>query len=140
MDASGTGRAEAEEERGAFPLRSLLGMEVASPRPGVGTGHLVVAPIHHNPNGVVHGAVLFALVDTAMGAATQGILEEGRVCASIDVHLRFLRPVADGSVHAEVEVVHAGRRIVQLEGEVRDDDDALVATATGAFAVISPPT
>jgi acyl-coenzyme A thioesterase PaaI-like protein len=31
----------------------------------------------HNANGVVHGAVLFTIVDTAMGAATMSSLDPG---------------------------------------------------------------
>ncbi|MBS1849205.1 MAG: PaaI family thioesterase [Actinobacteria bacterium] len=119
-----------------FPLRRHLGMDVGSPVEGTGRAELVVGPVHLNPNGVAHGAVLFAMVDTAMGAATMSMLDEGLVCASIDVQLRFLRPVAEGRVVADAAVVKLGRRIVHLEARVLDDADRVVAMATGAFAVI----
>lgn len=78
------------------------------------------------------------MVDTAMGAATMSMLEEGQGCASIEIHLRFLRPVSAGHVVGEVEVVQHGRRIVQLQGGVVNDGDETVATASGSFAVIQP--
>ncbi len=120
-----------------FPLQEHLGMEVDVAESGRATATIEVGPPLHNPNGVAHGAVLFAMVDTAMGAATMSILEEGQACASIEVHLRFLRPVGDGRLVAEVEVLRAGRRVVQLEGRVHDASGTLVATASGSFAVIT---
>ena len=111
-------------------------MEVSTPSPGAGAAALTVTPEMHNPNGVVHGAVLFTMVDTAMGAATMSVLDEGSACASIEVHLRFLRPVAAGTLHAEVAVLRAGRKVVQLTGRVTDAAGELVAAASGSFAVI----
>lgn len=131
--------AEGSPPDGSFPLRSHLGMDVGSPAPGRGEARLVVDERHLNPNGVVHGAVLFAMVDTAMGAAAMGVLPAGHRCASVEVHLRFLRPVSAGSLAAEVEVDRAGRRIIHLSGRVRDAQNVLVATATGTFAVLPPP-
>lgn len=120
-----------------FPLQAHLGMNVASPSTGHGVAELEVTDALHNPNGVLHGAVLFAMVDTAMGAATMSTLDEGQACASIEVHLRFLRAVATGRVRAEVSVIKGGRRIIQLEGRVFNADGVLVATASGSFAVIN---
>ena len=111
-------------------------MVVASPQRGVGTAVLEVTTALHNPNGVVHGAVLFAMVDTAMGAATMSSLDPGLACASIEVHLRFLRAATTGRLAAETNIVKGGRRVVQLEGRVRDASGELVAIASGSFAVI----
>lgn len=123
-------------EPAAFPLQTYLGMKVGSPETGIGVASLDVVPDLHNPNGVAHGAVLFAMVDTSMGAATMSSLEAGQACASIEVHLRFLRPVASGRLVATSTVVKGGRRIVQLDSRVHDSGGKLVATASGSFAVI----
>jgi uncharacterized protein (TIGR00369 family) len=124
-------------EAARFPLQDHLGMTVGSAAPGVGVAAVDVTPALHNPNGVVHGAVLFAMVDTAMGAATMSSLDEGLACASIEVHLRFLRAVSSGRLTAESTVIKGGRRIVQLDSRVTDDTGQLVASASGSFAVIS---
>lgn len=119
-----------------FPLQEHIGMTISSEGTGLGRAELTLTASLHNPNGVVHGAVLFAMVDTAMGAATMSVLDESAACASIEVHLRFLRAASSGSLVADVSVVKAGSRVVQLEGRVVDDADNLIATATGSFAVI----
>lgn len=111
-------------------------MSISSPGPGQGRAELTITTALHNPNGVVHGAVLFAMADTAMGAATMSVLDEGSACASIEVHLRFLRAASTGVLITDVAVTKAGRRVVQLEGRVFDGESELIATATGSFAVI----
>jgi uncharacterized protein (TIGR00369 family) len=122
---------------GEFPLRRFLGMELSGDEPGVGVAHVVIGPEHLNPNGVVHGAVLFALVDTAMGKSTMSVIDEpDRYCASIEVSLRFIRPAVDGRVTATATVVKRGRSVVHLESRVVEDDGRLVATAAGTFAIL----
>ena len=94
---------------------------------------------HLNPHGTVHGAVLFALLDTAMGAATMSVLSEGDMCATIEIHTRFLAPAFGGSLTADVEVIKAGKRVVHLDGAVRDASGRQFARASGSFAVIPRP-
>lgn len=121
-----------------FPLASFLGLTVDRPEGGVAAARLTAGNAHVNPHGVVHGAVLFALVDTAMGAATYSVMPEGAICASIEVQLRFLSPATIGAeLAADVRVVKAGSRIVHLDARVHADG-ALVATAAGSFAVFTP--
>jgi len=129
---------DAPAEYGDFPLRRFLGMELTGDQPGVGVAHVDVGPDHLNPNGVVHGAVLFALVDTAMGKSTMGVVDEpGSYCASIEVALRFIRPAVGGRLTATATVVKRGRSVVHLDARVVGDDDRLVATAAGTFAILS---
>lgn len=121
-----------------FWLRTQLGFDLTAVE-GSAVATLDCDERHLNPNGVVHGAVIFALVDTAMGAATMSIIPAGAICATIEVQQRFLAPARVGPMRAEISVVKAGRRVVHLEARVTGDD-VLVATATGSFAVIRPST
>jgi uncharacterized protein (TIGR00369 family) len=121
---------------GEFPLKQYLGMVLDSDEPGHGRALLELGDAHLNPNGVVHGAVLFAMVDTAMGKATMSVLPAGRFCASAEVQLRFIRPAAEGELVGDARVVKQGRSIVHLEGRVHDREGRLIATAAGTFAVI----
>lgn len=106
---------------------------------GVGRAVIEIGPDHLNPNGVVHGAVLFALADTAMGKATMSVIDEpGRFCASVEVSLRFIRPAASGGLTAVATVVKRGRHVVHLEARIAADDQRLIATAAGTFAIIDP--
>jgi acyl-CoA thioesterase len=64
------------------------------------------------------------------------VLDEGQLCASIDVQVRFCRAAFDGSLVATATVMQAGKRIVHLQADVRDQDGVLVALASGSFAVL----
>lgn len=121
-----------------FAIADDLELEIETTEAGRVVARAVAGDRHLNPNGVVHGAAIFAVVDTSMGGATMSVLDEGKFCASIEVHLRFLRAMRPGSFRAETAVVHRGRRVVQLDSRVLDADERLVATATGSFAVLEP--
>jgi acyl-CoA thioesterase len=119
-----------------FPLQEFLGMQLLEDTAGVGTAKAVVVAEHLNPNGVVHGGVIFTLVDTAMGKATMSVLDVGLFCATVEISLRFIRPASTGTMIAVANVVKRGRNIVHVEARVQDDSDRLIATGTGTFAVM----
>ncbi len=127
-----------EPEYGEFALKSFLGMALDGEAEGHARARVEIGDEHRNPNGVVHGAVLFAMVDTAMGKATMSLLPDGQFCASVEVQLRFIRAASEGELVADVSVVRRGRNVVHLEGRVHDGDDRLIATAGGTFAIIVP--
>lgn len=130
--------ADADDDGLHFPFRDLLGFRI-DPADDVAAASLEVDQRHLNPNGAVHGAVMFALVDTAMGRATMESLEEGHACATVDISARFLRPCFGGRISATATVRKAGRRIVHLDGVVVDETGREVMAASGVFAVIPPP-
>ena len=128
------------DDSAQFPLRRFLGMDIEGLDPGHAIARLEVTAGVLNPNGAVHGGVLFTMVDTAMGKATMSVLEEGQLCASIEVQMRFLRPVTVGRIETDAAVIRRGRKIIHLESRVRDGDGVLVATGAGTFAVVTRPT
>jgi acyl-CoA thioesterase len=118
-----------------FPLQDLLGLEVDSAEPGRAVAHIDITSGLLNPNGVAHGGVLFTAVDTAMGRAVTSLLGPDGVCASVEIHIRFLEPVHAGRMEATATVTRPGKRLMHLDAAVRSGG-TLVATATGTFVVI----
>ena len=114
----------------------LVGFDVSTDGSGVGEGRLTIQDRHLNPNGVVHGGVLFTLIDTAMGAALMSCLDEGDICATIQISMNYLKPVVSGVVECQVNVVNRGRRFANLHGELYVGEK-LVGTADGNFAIVS---
>ena len=123
-----------------FPLAVFLGMTVEKTGYGTARAEVTIDERHLNPNGVAHGSVVFTLADTSMGAATMSVLDEGFYCSTIEIQIRYLRPVVSGPVVVETQVIKPGRRIVHLESRATDADGRLVATATGSYAVLEIPT
>ncbi|MFW2381630.1 MAG: PaaI family thioesterase [Acidimicrobiales bacterium] len=121
----------------SFPLKEHLGFTIHRGE-GTGATTLQLGEQHMNPNGVAHGSVAFAMMDTAMGAATMTVIDDGCTCATIEIHTRFHRAASEGSLTAEATVLSAGRRVVHLQARTLDSDGRLIASATGSFAVIRP--
>lgn len=117
-----------------FGLKTAIGFTLEEVD-GTTTAVLEITAAHLNPHGTVHGAVPFTMMDTAMGGAVVNALDEGRLCATIEMQTRFHRPVVSGTLTATASIVTAGRRVVHLRAETHDQDDRLVASATASFAV-----
>ncbi|MFN3215104.1 MAG: PaaI family thioesterase [Acidimicrobiales bacterium] len=137
MPATGPPSDAHDADYGDFPLKGHLGLEIEHGEPGTAIARIALDERHLNPNGVAHGAVLFAMVDTAMGAATMSLLDAGRFCATVDIRLNFIRPAAGGTLSAHTTVIKKGKAIVHLESRVTDDTDRLIATAAGTFAIVT---
>ncbi len=102
------------------------------------TAHLTIDPSrHHNPNGVAHGAVAYAMVDTAIGSAIMRQLPDGMGCATLSITINYLAPIRTGAISCTAKVTHLGRRFANGSADVFVDG-ALVANANGNFALFEP--
>jgi acyl-CoA thioesterase len=120
----------------AGPLTDMLHIRRVKSEAGRAVFELDVCPEVMNPNGVLAGPAVYAMVDYSMGAATASALEAGNYCATIEIKMSYLSSVRSGIVRAETEVIRKGRQIVFLESKVRDEAGKLIATASGSFMVI----
>lgn len=118
-----------------LPFVDHIGMHIAEQRAGSSRCTLVVARHHFNSAGLVHGAVLFALADTGMGAALYPGLEDGQICATIEIKINYFSAVTEGEIVCTSEVIHRGRTIANLESSLFVAD-RLVAKANGSFSII----
>jgi len=121
------------------PYAELVGFTLRLGRRGSGScsAALDVRPELLNPNGVVHGGALFSMADTVMGAALFTTLAPGEYCATIEIKIHFLQPVAKGKIRCTTRVVQRGRRIAVLESHL-SVGRTQVAQALGTFAIFAP--
>lgn len=119
------------------PFAELIELRVQESRPGASTLSLNVRSQHLNPHRVVHGAVLYALADTGMGAALYPTLAEGEICATIEIKINYFKPVSAGEVICRTELVNRGKSVANLESKLYVGD-ALVAQANGNYAIFRP--
>lgn len=122
---------------GLGPFASLLGARRLSAGDGRALFALALRDDHLNPYGVVHGGVLYSLVDYAMGAALVSRLGDDERCATLELKINYLAPVSGGEVRAEAWVIARTKRVAVLEAHVRGETPSLLAVATGTFYVQS---
>lgn len=80
----------------------------------------------------VHGSVYFKLLDDACFFAANSLVDDVFVL-TVSFNIYLTRPVTEGTMHGSGSVVHRSRRLFLAEGEVRDDEDRLVARGSGNF-------
>jgi acyl-CoA thioesterase len=111
-----------------------VGMRIDDAGPGHSRCTLDVQPFHLNGTGVVHGGVLFTLADTAMGAALYSSLDEGEICATIEIKIGYFKPVFEGAVVCTATIVNKGKSVASLEASIHQGD-VLVSKASGTFSI-----
>lgn len=127
-------RASIAGELPAPPITCLMGIDLVAVEPGRCELTLVAGGQHSNPVGVVHGGALATLMDAATGVAVQTELPVGAGYSTIDLHVRYLRPVRPGQVVAAVgRTVRMGRTLASSAAEARDGEGRLLCTATAAY-------
>ena len=122
---------------GELPARPIMhtigtgGMDVAEGRVVV---YLDPGEFHYNPLGTVHGGVLSTMLDTAAACSVHSTLPAGVAYTSLDLNVKFLRPVtvASGRLRCEGSVLSRGRRTALAEARLTDADGRLAAHATSS--------
>lgn len=127
--------APSSPEESVGPLGDMLGIVAELREPGHSRMRLTIDPAWHNPNGVLHGGVVYTLIDYSMGGAVQAGLPEGEHCTSIEVKVSYLASAREGTLTVNTDVVKQGRNIAFTESKVTDDQGRLVATASGSMFV-----
>jgi uncharacterized protein (TIGR00369 family) len=120
------------------PVMSTLGIRPVEAERGRVVFALDPAEYHVNPLGTVHGGVLATLLDTCAACAVHTTLPAGTGYTSIDLSVRFLRPVtaASGPLRGEGTVLSSGRRTALAEARVFDDKGRLLAHATSTCLIL----
>lgn len=92
-------------------------------------------PLHLSRAGLVHGGMVFTLLDAAMGRAVIHTLEPGFTSPTIEMKINFFRPADSGMLLARGRIVNRSKQLCYAEGEVRSGADKLIARATGTFFI-----
>ncbi len=112
-----------------------LGFEIDREVPDGPAVCVNVGDRHRNTNGVVHGSVVHALLDSVMGM--QCFRAAGRQpVATAEISVRFLKPIFDGRLEARARVIHGGKRLLFVEGDVRRDGEVM-AVGQATFVPVS---
>ncbi len=113
----------------------LLDMDFDRDADGGSAVSLQIAPKHRQANGVVHGSVVHALLDTSMGIEAFRAADRSPV-ATAEISVRFLAPSFEGTLSSQSRVIKAGKRTIVLDGEVKCDGK-LVAVGQSTYMRIS---
>jgi len=121
------------------PIMDTLDFEDFRPEAGRVVVTMRAQEFHYNPLGTVHGGVLSALLDTAAACAVHTTLAPGEGYTSLDLTVKFLRPVtvASGLLTCDGTVIQRGRRTALAQAQLTDEAGKLVAHATSTCMIFA---
>ncbi|MBI4851492.1 MAG: PaaI family thioesterase [Acidobacteria bacterium] len=122
-------------KKGINPFADLIGLNFSEIIEGCSKCSIEITKDFFNPNGVVHGGVMFSMADTAMGLTVYSSLEKGENCATIEIKINYFKAVKVGTLFCSTKILNKGRSVIVLESEIYNDE-RLVAKAIGTFAVL----
>jgi uncharacterized protein (TIGR00369 family) len=122
------------------PIARTLDFHPVSVEPGVVVFEFMPAQFHYNPIGSVHGGMMATLCDSACGCAVQSLLPAGSYYTSLDLSVKFLRPVTatTGLMTCEGTVTHIGGRSALAQATLTDAGGKLYAHATSSCMIFRP--
>ena len=120
------------------PIGALFGMRLVEVDVGTVTFSCTPDESAYNPIGLIHGGLVCTLLDSVLGCAVQSTLPAGVGYASIEIKVNYVRPVhPDGELMAYGRLIKSGRRVAFAEGDVRNLDEQVVATASGSCLIVT---
>ena len=87
-----------------------------------------------NPNGTVHGGLIFGLADTAMGVVATA---NGNAVATIDSNINYFKPCVGDKIKCVAEAVKVGKTIASYKADIYNSKDELAATVTANYIFLN---
>jgi uncharacterized protein (TIGR00369 family) len=117
-----------------IPFIQDLGVEFVSAGEGTAVVALNLLTKHLNSWHVAHGGVLMSLLDVAMAVAGRTLFPDAGGGVTVEMKTSFLQPAKQGSrLIATAHAFHRSTTMAFCDGEVRDQNERLLAKSLGTF-------
>src|SRR3954471_20073049 len=101
------------------------------------TARMTVRPELINAGGLLSGVATYALVDYTMGSALWAQTTDEESIATVNIAINYVQTATEGEVVCKTQVDRRNRTSAVLRSEVRHEDDRLLATAIGSYAIFT---
>ena len=121
-------------------ISRTLGLRRSIPERGVAVVEWDAQPEYGFPTKsghIIQGGMVATVLDSAMGAATRSVLDEGGAFLTADLRLEYLRATRPGALRAEGRVLRKGRRVIFCAAELFDAQGVHLASARCTQVVLS---
>jgi len=135
-------KAKLLEFAASFPFFNHMGFEVVDMRPGWARVQVALRDELRNPNGQIHGGVIASLIDMSITQAMlltdayQQVRETRGTLSTVDLRVKYLRAMSEGTATVESTIVHPGRRIVHASSVVTDDEGRQLAVGDSILMIV----
>jgi uncharacterized protein (TIGR00369 family) len=126
-----------------FPFFRLIGLDVVDLEPGWSKTRLEHRPDLAQPAGIMHGGVIASVIDSGIAHALllterfQELRDQGGALISVDLRVKYLRPVSEGVIVCESKVLRLGRQIIHAEAVVTNTEGKDVARGDATYMAVT---
>jgi 1,4-dihydroxy-2-naphthoyl-CoA hydrolase len=118
----------------------VYGLRVTEVSDEVMRGEVAVRDELKQAAGLVHGGVYASIAESLASIGTAvAVMKDGRMAMGLSNQTSFLRPITQGTIHAEAHRKHRGRTTWVWEVEITDDDGKLCVLTRMTVAVREIP-
>jgi uncharacterized protein (TIGR00369 family) len=119
---------------------ALIGLEVLESTDERVRAQVAVRDEVKQPMGLVHGGVFASIAESITSLATAvAVYPDGKAAQGLSNQTSFLRPITEGTIHAEARRRHRGRTTWVWEVDITDDAGRLCALVRMTIAVRDLP-
>lgn len=133
--STGPHRFQMEAWISCAPFERLLNMTIVHAAEGRATLNMPFLIDYAQGGGLMHGGALVSLADTAVVMAIKSLIPPQSHFATIDLEAKYLRPVSQGIVTAEAEVVAREGRILKGRAVIYDEQQRAVMEFASTFKI-----
>jgi uncharacterized protein (TIGR00369 family) len=126
-----------------FPFFNLMGLELVDAQPGSSLTRLAWRKDLCQPAGILHGGVIATLIDTGIAHAImltptfRELAQQGGRLVSVDLRIRYFRPVSQGFIECKTTIPRLGRQIIHGESIVTDEAGKEVARGESIYMTVA---
>ena len=126
-----------------FPFFRLIGLEVVDLAPGWSKTRLEHRQDLTQPAGIMHGGVIASVIDSGIAHALllterfQELRQDGGALISVDLRVKYLRPVSEGVITCESTVLRLGRQVIHAEAVVANKEGKEVARGDATYMAVT---
>jgi uncharacterized protein (TIGR00369 family) len=120
-----------------IPFAERLGVRVVHRDIGDVCLELDLMDDHMNSWQMAHGGVIMSMFDIAMAMSAKTLDDASSDATTVELKTNFLK-AATGRITARALAHRAGRSLVFVEGDLRNEPHDLIARATGTFKLRYP--
>ena len=117
------------------PIVSYLGIEIIRYELGSVVFRLPYKSEFHQGAGRIAGGIIATLIDESMAHAVLTSIDENSITATIEMNVRYLKAITEGSMESHARIVRQGRSVITTAADIFDENGVMIAQGGGSFWV-----
>ena len=120
------------------PILNTLDFKMHSLEEGKVAFTFIPQEFHYNPIGTVHGGVISAALDSAMGCSVHSLLPVAKGYTTLELKVNFLRAITQKSGEMTVtgKMIYSGNKTALVEAQITDKEGKVFAHAVSTCLIL----